>query len=1572
MPVSPSPSSENGNEYEIDRIIGRRITTTKTEYFIFWKGYKVEDCTWEPITSETNCEDALIDFEKRCTNLRFERMANSRLPEIDRFENEGLATLIDVAMEAIPHSESAFHDRVRDFAFVTGEVGDLSPLVTDQSAVKKTSPYSRRQLATLGWNRCIVASKLDDANGMAAINASDSPWTRPTIIKIVNSIRDNSGRVYYLSEWSDKELTWEKPSAFDGAMGPLMLYEGTRSANKRKDLVAQFQRAKHEGDSSIMQSPQGKSNLERKPVRSSVPDNKTPAVQAPSDMADITGLTSPSGRLWFDLGTSNILPSKGVVESNAPASKLSTPESSRPMNSAVSSHSVAFAKKRTMLSDSEEEAEDNLDVGGWPSSSESTIDSGSSMDAPEDGETRDVDFEDCDMDDAIMVSGNIATSAPASIIAFARVPARATASSFSAGNVSVPRKRLHSDESRRCGASSVPSLSQAGTYPFVKIDHVAGSKLQSRGLSELTLKRISSERRRALRDINSGKRVSRQQPAETRHQTVRGVSSRFLIDSDEEMLSGRVSSSCNQIPLSSVDESRAAASRQRSNNPVLTKIQTDDAKCSHCPSLLPSGSEGISCNGCGLSYHRQCYDRVLSRVSIALSSSDSVVQCALCTTFEECAIEKVLALRDNAPGGKYSPANVDIAVKWKNKSYRHLSWVPRVWQQAVSPNLMLGTLMVQAKSGLRPPALEDAFDRIYLEPDVIIQTLSCNSSEKKQRKTHVIAAGLSGSKGAWDFYINYKSVRVVWKGQSFAEATWEALPSPIDSPQDYIAWLPVCEAWQRAELVSLNKRLQLKSKAVATDGFVAAERQPEYLQGGVMYDYQLEGANFLNYKWKHGEPAILADDPGLGKTIQTIAFLSMVYHSTIPDSLRGIEATKSNCGTFPFLIVVPSTLIDNWMAEFRAWAPFLVVCKLSGQAASREIQLETTLFRKQAQGKLDLRCHVVLASYESIIKRGVPQFTNPSFVWQTIVFDEGHRLKNNQSKTYQELKKFNARQRVVLTGTPLQNDLRELFNLLGFIDPDKSKDMVKVGAGFDVTDERSVGLVRDMINPYILRRTRDKIPDLVPPKYELILPVPMSELQRKLYRATLTKNTKLLYDIARALRKNDKNMGAGAGSGVGFGDPRASTSALLLPAMAAGQDTTAPSAKLRGVASLQNVLMEVRKIVSHPYLISGIEPTFETTDEATKHLISSCGKLQVLHAMMPELCARGHRMLIFSQFKDTLIILQDYFDAQGIVYCHIDGDTPQQQRQTRINMFNAPRSTAMVFLSTTRTGGLGINLTTADVVIIFDCDFNPHVDTQAMARAHRIGQQNPVTIFKFVTANSVEERIIMAATKKLALDHLIIQNIGKEKSGLESELPDSLVEQALRHDVSLLFEDSAEAATLASAACYNSEWAKELLDQCEVALEEEMQCRKVESANRQSASMLVSFSRVCTIDLNGNARPIVNDLSVATNLDDTMPDADVWSRLLDMSNSDKATGASNETNDKNRLRIRKRKVDYMVDDIHEATDDIKAQKTSHTLAYDDSDFVDTPGMDADEDGDLSDVATDEPKFQSNATLPVSR
>ncbi|KAJ1940792.1 hypothetical protein GGF37_003830, partial [Kickxella alabastrina] len=208
--------------------------------------------------------------------------------------------------------------------------------------------------------------------------------------------------------------------------------------------------------------------------------------------------------------------------------------------------------------------------------------------------------------------------------------------------------------------------------------------------------------------------------------------------------------------------------------------------------------------------------------------------------------------------------------------------------------------------------------------------------------------------------------------------------------------------------------------------------------------------------------------------------------------------------------------------------------------------------------------------------------------------------------------------------------------------------------------------------------------------------------------------------------------------------------------------------------------------------------------------------------------------------------------------------------------------------------------------------------------------------------------------------------------GLESELPDSLVEQALRCDVSLLFEDSAEAAAQASAAHYNSEWAKELLDQCEAALEEEMRRRKVELANRQSAPMLVSFSRVCTIDPNGNSRPIINDLSVATNLDDAVPDADVWSRLLNMSNSDKAVGVSNESNDKNRLRIRKRKVDYMVDDIHEATDDIKAQKTSHTLTYDDSDFVDTPGMDVDEDGDLSDVAAYELKVQSNATLPVIR
>ncbi|KAI9500879.1 SNF2 family N-terminal domain-containing protein, partial [Coemansia spiralis] len=489
--------------------------------------------------------------------------------------------------------------------------------------------------------------------------------------------------------------------------------------------------------------------------------------------------------------------------------------------------------------------------------------------------------------------------------------------------------------------------------------------------------------------------------------------------------------------------------------------------------------------------------------------------------------------------------------------------------------------------------------------------------------------------------------------------------------------------------------------------------QPGFIKGGLLMDYQLTGVNWLLSRWIESKPAILADDMGMGKTIQVISFLSAIYHSTIPPDLKDMQAAISNAGTFPFLVIVPATLINNWMNEFKSWAPDLVVAQLSGRSAEREIQLKHTLFNSDDTHRKDLRCHVVLTSYEAISNlSGISVFAAHDFIWQAIILDEGHRLKNDQTKMYAILSRFKTRQRVLLTGTPLQNDVRELFSLVSFLDPDVFGNATSLHAKYSADTPEGIGQIKELIRPYILRRKKEDQLLLVPPKCELILPVSMTNLQRELYKATLSRNG-------------------------GAAPPKPTKSTKL--------------------SSLTNILMEIRRIVSHPYLIRNVEPNFPDEVERHMRLIDSSGKLKLLHALLPELQARGHRILLFAQFKDTLDILEDYLAGEGVRYERIDGDTLPSVRQTKVDAFNSPSSSSLVFMASTRTGGLGLNLTSADVVVIYDCDFNPHIDLQAMARAHRIGQRKPVTVFKFVVKDSAEERIVKAATRKLVLEHLIIQ-----------------------------------------------------------------------------------------------------------------------------------------------------------------------------------------------------------------------
>ncbi|KAJ1854256.1 hypothetical protein LPJ76_004163 [Coemansia sp. RSA 638] len=904
-----------------------------------------------------------------------------------------------------------------------------------------------------------------------------------------------------------------------------------------------------------------------------------------------------------------------------------------------------------------------------------------------------------------------------------------------------------------------------------------------------------------------------------------------------------------------------------------------DTKCGLCMvdvSVTVDGPLGHRmCTECGISYHNPCFTRLAKRLELGpayiatLSQTPQSFVCWFCREYAVQVVDEYITWRGGQTvlGGRaVSLGRVDVAVKWKNMSYRHVAWVPFVWLSTTRRSMALRSMKMQVQVGARAPLLEDCVDVAHTQPARIIGAKKAELRSVTRRMQQLRASSTKVPEHEWTLFAEYDAVWVAWKGLDISDATWEAPPSPLSDADDYVQWHKVFRAWQQAEQVSVNKRLI---------GRTEHTEQIAKVSGGMLKPYQEDGTKWLVQKWTQGKSAVLADEMGMGKTIQTIAFLLTAYRSTIDQN------AETNSGTFPFLVVVPTTLVANWAREFQMWGPELVVAELSGRAASRDLQLEHTLFRR-SKGRRDLKCHVVLTSYEAL-NQPTACSAMRSIMWQSIIVDEGHRLKNDQTKTFQTLRQFSSRMRLVLTGTPLQNHLSELHSVMSFVDPQAftSSDV------FSVETPEQIERTKDMVRPYILRRTKAELPKLVPPRHELILHVSMTRLQRELYRATLSRNVRVLRDISAALQATGDVSDASEDTAKGR----------------LRSDTTVKQTKKPRVSSLNNILMEVRKIVSHPYCLPDVEPVFSTDHERHTRLIDACGKLKLLHVLLPELKSRGHRVLLFAQFKDTLSILEDFLGGESIGCVRIDGDTPASVRQSRITAFNDSQSTDMVFLASTRTGGLGLNLTSADVVIIYDCDFNPHADLQAMARAHRIGQTKPVYVFKLVTQDTAEERIVEMATRKLVLDHLVIQNMHNVDVG---HVEHGRVEQALRHGASRVFGEDAQADE--RTIVYDAQRVRALLDQCK---------RAVEAEQQKAISAPEDFSRVWVADSAG-------DMHELEDMVDT--ESDVWAQLLARTDQP-ASVVQLPTEDVNgrSLRVRKHKVDYVVNDTKRSSGPVDAE-----------------------------------------------
>ncbi|KAI0202060.1 chromatin-remodeling complex ATPase-like protein [Astrocystis sublimbata] len=504
---------------------------------------------------------------------------------------------------------------------------------------------------------------------------------------------------------------------------------------------------------------------------------------------------------------------------------------------------------------------------------------------------------------------------------------------------------------------------------------------------------------------------------------------------------------------------------------------------------------------------------------------------------------------------------------------------------------------------------------------------------------------------------------------------------------------------------------------------------------GQMRDYQIAGLNWLISLHENGISGILADEMGLGKTLQTISFLGYLRH------IMGING--------PHLVLVPKSTLDNWRREFERWTPEVNVLVLQGAKDERHALISERL--------VDDGFDVCITSYEMVLREKTHL---KKFAWEYIIIDEAHRIKNEESSLAQVIRLFNSRNRLLITGTPLQNNLHELWALLNFLLPDvfgdaDAFDQWFSGQGQD--QEKVVEQLHRVLRPFLLRRVKADVEKSLLPKKEVNLYIGMSDMQVKWYQKILEK------DI-------DAVNGAGG--------------------------------KRESKTRLLNIVMQLRKCCNHPYLFEGAEPGPPyTTDE---HLVFNSGKMALLDRLLKKMQKQGSRVLIFSQMSRLLDILEDYCVFREYKYCRIDGGTAHEDRIAAIDDYNREGSEKFIFLLTTRAGGLGINLTSADIVVLYDSDWNPQADLQAMDRAHRIGQTKQVVVYRFVTENAIEEKVLERAAQKLRLDQLVIQQ-GRAHPGAKGPAGKDELLSMIQHGAEKVFQSRGADGSSAQGAEFNDD-----------------------------------------------------------------------------------------------------------------------------------------------------------------------
>ncbi|KAK8383263.1 hypothetical protein O3P69_011625 [Scylla paramamosain] len=883
-------------------------------------------------------------------------------------------------------------------------------------------------------------------------------------------------------------------------------------------------------------------------------------------------------------------------------------------------------------------------------------------------------------------------------------------------------------------------------------------------------------------------------------------------------------------------------------------VKEEDEHLEYCKVCKVSnekdGGELLCCDSCVNAYHTYC----LSPPLFEVPDGEWTCQRCACEPLPG-RVQKILFWRFVDPPKppenwkeivgeskveKYQFKSLrEFLVKWVDMSYWHCSWISELMLDVYHPQMLRSYFKKFDPDEPPVPGIDDDDElgsqrRHKKEYDP-------NSLEERYYKY--------GIKSTWlkiHRVLNHRTLRdgttqylVKWRDLPYDQATWEDEDEEIVGLKQAIEFYHDLRAACNAD-VGKNKKGKKKGKSrtrelgdedrepasprrftpppekPTTNLSKKWEKQPDYIDitGLSLHEYQLEGVNWLRYSWGQGTDTILADEMGLGKTIQTIAFLYSLY--------------KEGHSKGPFLVAVPLSTIINWEREFEMWAPDFYVVTYVGDRESRtmirehELSFEEGAVRSASKATrirtTNVKFNVLLTSYEMI---SMDQACLGSLEWACLVVDEAHRLKSNQSKFFRVLNQYNIMYRLLLTGTPLQNNLEELFHLLNFLCPEKFNDLSAFQNEFeDIAKEDQIKKLHDLLGPHMLRRLKTDVLKNMPTKSEFIIRVELSPLQKKYYKYILTRNFEAL---------NSR----GGGQQV----------------------------------SLLNIVMDLKKCCNHPYLFPAASeeaPKLPNGMYVTRDLVKASGKFTILESMLEKLKRDGHRVLVFSQMTKMLDVLEDFCEGLGYKYERIDGGITGLARQEAIDRFNAPGAQQFIFLLSTRAGGLGINLATADTVIIYDSDWNPHNDIQAFSRAHRIGQANKVMIYRFVTRNSVEERVTQVAKRKMMLTHLVVRpGMGSKSTNFSKQELDDI----LRFGTEELFKD--ESGKEDEAIHYDNQAIEELLDRSKEGIEQ-----KENWANEY----LSSFKVASYVTKEGEEEEMEDVEVLKQEADNT--DSQYWERLL--------------------------------------------------------------------------------------------